>query len=76
MCHSNRLTAEQTRQLERMTERWQIKALNRIEEVRGNPMLHRNSRISAYDAAIRDAFDEVVAEMDKSGERILEAATR
>jgi hypothetical protein len=74
MCHSSRLTIEQIRQLERMPERWQIKVENAIERVRPDASLKGNARLAVYEADIRDAFDEVVAEMGKSGERLQENA--
>ena len=73
MCHTSRLNFDRTNQFNAMPVRWQRKFEDATDYIRPRTGLYGEARLAEYDAQIADAFDQVLAEMGKSGERVVEA---
>jgi hypothetical protein len=66
MCHASRLTDDQQIEFERWSQKWQKEFERRTNDVTFPDATRKT----------REVFTQIEAEMGKSAERILEAATR
>ena len=73
MCHVRRLNFDRTNQFNAMPAKWKERFERVTDDISGNPKLFGERRLAEYDAQIADAFDRVLEEMGKSGERVVEA---